>query len=461
MAKGPGLPKAGLIALALVCVVAVSTSGAGRGSRPPSTPPAPLPMAGIVGSFGSLQAVRAVGVAEAADAAYLADSSVLRHSDGSLDVGPVSGVDPATEAATAARWLQRGTVPGATLTERSMAERALLDLRLLLRPGGAAVAAWHPNWRHVWPRDAAWVVSALSMTGHRDDALSVLQFLRNVQSPDGTWEARYLLTGDGPVADGRSPQLDANGWVPWAVWIWYVTGPGRRAAQDRSTLARLWPMVRGAADAAAGSLGDNGLPPPGPDYWESRTDQVTLGTAAPLLAGLRSAAALARALGYERDADRWRTSALQLEAGITSSFAPLGYPRVPEAGSGADAAVTFLAPPFAAPMSDIQRAVRSTAARLQGPNGGVIPGEDWRHGRETTWTPQTALFALAAAASGDRSGADRWLRWLAGHRTSLGSLPEKVDRDGRPASVAPLGWTAAIVLLALTAKERSVPVPPA
>jgi glucoamylase len=341
-----------------------------------------------------------------------------------------------------------------------MAERALLDLRLLLRPGGAAVAAWHPYWRHVWPRDASWVVAALSITGHRGDALSVLRFLQQVQSKNGTWEARYLLTGVGPVADGRAAQLDANGWVPWAVWTWYVSGNSAQAVPDRAALARLWPMVRKAADTAARSIGKGGLPPPGPDYWESRTDQVTLGTAAPILTGLRSAAAVADALGYSRDAERWRTSARRLDAGIAAAFAPLGYPRTPDAGSGADAAVTFLAPPFSVPAADVQRAVRSTAARLRGPNGGVVPGEDWRHGRDMTWTPQTALFALAAAASGDRRSADRWLRWLADHRTSLGSLPEKVDRDGRPASVAPLGWSAAIVLLALTAQERELPTPP-
>jgi glucoamylase len=420
-----------------------------------------MPMAGIVGSFASVQSVRSLGVDEAADAQYFGTSSVLRRSDGSLDAGPVSGVTPAAEAAAAARWLDAGLIPGVTPVEVSMAERALLDLRLLLRPGGAAVAAWHPYWRHVWPRDASWVAAALSVTGHRDDALSVLRFLQRVQSRDGTWEARYLLTGDGPVADGRAAQLDANGWVPWAVWTWYASGERGQAVPDRAALARLWPMVRTAADAAARSIGTGGLPPPGPDYWEARTDQVTLGTAAPLLTGLRSAAALASALGYDGDADRWRSSARQLDAGIASAFAPLGYPRAPEAGSGADAAVTFLAPPFAAATPEIQRAVRSTAARLRGPNGGVVPGEDWRHGRDTTWTPQTAFFALAAAASGDGPGADRWLRWLAAHRTSLGSLPEKVDRDGRPASVAPLGWTAAIVLLALTAKERPLPVPPA
>ena len=40
-----------------------------------------------------------------------------------------------------------------------------------------------------------------------------------------------------------------------------------------------------------------------------------------------------------------------------------------------------------------------------------------------------------------------WLDWLDRHRTPAGSFPEKVLADGRPASVAPLAWTAAAVLL--------------
>ena len=40
-----------------------------------------------------------------------------------------------------------------------------------------------------------------------------------------------------------------------------------------------------------------------------------------------------------------------------------------------------------------------------------------------------------------------------------GSLPEQVNAAGQPASVAPLAWTDAIVLLALTAEQHRLPVP--
>jgi GH15 family glucan-1,4-alpha-glucosidase len=286
----------------------------------------------------------------------------------------------------------------------------------------------------------------------------VLRRLVALQRPDGTWEARYRLDGR-PVDDGRAAQLDGNGWVPWAVWFWYAhqdpNDPATKAGLDA-----LWPAVRTASDAVVGRLGKDGLPPRGSDYWETRTDQVTLGTAAPLLAGLRGAADLARRTGRGVDGDRWAGAAMRLDAGIVAEFGPHDYPRTAHAAGGADTAVTWLGPPFAAPNAGVADAVRKASSRLILPNGGVLPGEHWGGDTTAAWTPETASFALFSAASGDRGEADRWLAWLAGHRTAAGSLPEKVDAEGKPASVAPLAWTSAAVLLALVARDGVLPVPP-
>jgi hypothetical protein len=46
------------------------------------------------------------------------------------------------------RWLSSGIVPGGDTPTQSMAERALLDLRLLVRPDGAEIAAWHSIWKY-------------------------------------------------------------------------------------------------------------------------------------------------------------------------------------------------------------------------------------------------------------------------------------------------------------------------
>ena len=426
-------------------------------TRPDRSPP--LFGAGLLGGRDALVAVTPD---QAQGAAYLERSTVLRLADGRLRWLPPGAADPVTGppgdpgalavAAAERAWLAAGTVPGASAAEREAAARSLLFLRLLVRPGGAALAAQTPYWAYVWPRDASFTAAALAVTGHRREAAAVLGFLAGTQRPDGTWPARSHPDGR-PVDDGRPAQLDATGWVPWAAWL--ATDQGR----DRDLAARLWPAVRAAADHAAASLGPDGLPPAGPDYWERRERAPTLGTAAALLAGLRSAAGLAGALGTPAAADRhdrWRRAAARLDRGVRERFGPGGFQRYP-AGGGPDAAVTWLAPPFGPPDPAVGRAVRTTWRRLT-VAGGAVPGRPWLG--SDPWTPATASFALAAMASGDLPAAEARLAWLLGHRTALGAFPERVGRDdGAPRSVAPLAWTSAIVLLTLVSRDRAVPTP--
>jgi glucoamylase len=429
--------------------------------------PVPLVVAGLIGDPSFPGPAFPVSPEEARGASYLPSSSVLRLPDGRLRYLPPGAAetvtvppdDPGAAAAVAASraWLEGGTVPGGDAAERRISGRALLDLRLLTRPNGAALAGVHPRWRSVWPRDASFVAVAFAATGHHELSYEILSFLASTQEPDGAWEARYDAAGT-PVLDGRPRQLDAVGWFPWAAWYWYVTAECRDCAEERAGM--LWPAARAAAEVAVGSLGTDGLPPGGADYWEAETWRPNLGTAAPLRTGLRAAADLARRLGHETEARRYAAAAGRIDAAIAREFAPIGYPRTTGARSGADAAVNFLAPPFAPPDPRVEEAIADAAERLRAPNGGVLPGERWPQDPTVAWTPETALFALSAAAADDEEAADRWLGWLAAHRTSLGAFPEKVSGDGKPKSAAPLGWTEAIMLLALAAKNEPLPVPP-
>ena len=270
---------------------------------------------------------------------YLPGSSVLRTSSGIYAApGRTLAVTPALAACerravqASQQWLTAGTIPGAPGQQRSMATRALLDLHQLIRPDGAVLAAWHSGWRYAWPRDSSWVAVALAYTGHTADSFRVLRFLQRSQLPDGTWAARYWPDGAGPVSDGRPAELDATGWVPWAVWnLAAVLRPGDRAG--RRQLILLWPMVKAAAGAADRSLTSAGLPAASMDYWEDSAP-VTLGTAGPLLAGLRAAAGLALALGDRADQQRWSRAAARLSAAVATEFGRYGYHRLPQAGRG-------------------------------------------------------------------------------------------------------------------------------
>jgi len=444
-------------ALALACGVIVTAA-----SRQPGQPS--LALEGIAQDPCAPQ--RVLAVPDGVTGWYLPGSSVLRTRAGiyvapgrSVAVTTAQAACDRTAAHASQQWLATGIIPGAPGQQRSMATRALLDLRLLTRPDGAVLAAWHSGWRYAWPRDSSWVAVALADTGHTADAFRVLRFLQRMQLPGGTWAARYWPDGAGPVRDGRPAELDATGWVPWAVWSWAAgLRPGDRAG--RRQLALLWPMVEAAASAASRSVTSDGLPAASMDYWEDSV-AVTLGTAGPLLAGLRAAADLAADLGARADAQRWSAAAVRLSGAIATEFGRHGYHRLPQGSSGADAAISFLGPPFAAASPSLDQAARLAEAALTLPGGGVRPGTEWPGRPGVAWTAETGFFALLWASTGDHQRSAAILAWLAAHRTRLGELPEQVNARGQPASVAPLAWTDAVVLLALLAQQRHLPVPPA
>ena len=459
-----GFRRAAVAGAALVLAFGVAAATRAM-AGPPGQPR--LTVAGV--AEDPCQQQRALPVPAWLSGQFEPDSSILRTARG-IYVAPGRSARPAPDqsacVAAAERadleWLRAGLVPGHTAAWRSMAARALLDLRLAVRPDGAVVAGWRPGWDYAWPRDSSWVAVALAWTGHPATAYQVLRFLQRMQPGHGIWAARYRPDGSGPVADGRPAELDADGWVPWAVWSWAATQqltPGGRASRE---LAQLWPMVVRAADAAARSLTRDGLPGPAMDYWESSV-RVTLGTAAPLLAGLRAAADLAAGMAgaaATSEGRRWAAAAARLAGAITATFGGTGYQHLALAGSGADAAVTFLGPPFAEPGPAVLGAARSAQQALTVPNGGLQPGAAWAGTPGVAWTAETAFFALFDASTGQHGQAAALLDWLAAHRTKLGSLPEQVNSAARPASTAPLAWTDAVTLLALLAQTGHLPTVP-
>ncbi|WP_454050952.1 glycoside hydrolase family 15 [Cellulomonas sp. Marseille-Q8402] len=347
-------------------------------------------------------------------------------------------------------WLAAGTVPGAGGPYADLVADALLDLRTLVLDDGAAVAAWTPHWRYVWPRDASFVAVALARTGHLDDALEILDFLAGVQAADGSFQARYLADGSGGVPDDRAAQTDGTGWVLWAAAeVVAAAGP----EEELATAEHLAPMIRRAADGAVALVAGDGLPAASPDYWERPERELTLGTVAPLLAGLESAGAVLTLLRDDAAAADARDAAVRTRAAVEREFGDAtAYGRYAD-GAVADAASAFTLPPFQpTPLAGATDAWLASADAMARPAGGLAPGAGWRQDG-ISWTPQTSLYALTAATNGFDADARARLDWLDAHRTTMGALPEKVLADGSPAAVAPLAWTAACVVLAVTALE--------
>jgi glucoamylase len=358
---------------------------------------------------------------------------------------------PGTEAGLAAEraWLAAGSVPAVPeLGDSSLVRDALLDLRALGLPTGVPVAGWSPAWRYVWPRDSSLAAAALARTGHAADAEAVLDFLQRVQPDSGVFAARYLPDGSG-VPDDRPAQLDGVGWALWAL---ATVVEARPVTERPALLARYRGLLdRSAAAAQRAVANPRSLPAASPDYWERPERKLTLATAALVQAGLVAAGRLYGLTGDPR-ATAVADAAGRLAAAIPRGFGADGYPRyLGGARSSVDLGVVFLLPPFAPdPRPDVVAAWRTAPRHMLRPAGGLAPGGSWPDDG-VSWTTATSSYALAAAALGDRATAATWLRWLHDHRTSAGSLPEKVLADGRPAAVAPLAWSAAAVALSAAA----------
>ena len=342
-------------------------------------------------------------------------------------------------------WLVDGTVPEASGVSSDLVVAGLLDLRVLSRAYGVPVAGWSAAWRHVWPRDSALAAAALARTGHSGDAERIVAFLGRVQPASGVLAARYLAGGEGEP-DTRGTQLDGLGWALWATAQVAAALP----SGERPDFVRRHAVLLDRSAAAARAAIDNPrtLPPVSPDYWEVPERRLTLSTAALLATGLESAARLYAVVGDDEARATAADAATRLRTVVLDRFGPDGFPRhLGGRADSVDLGVSFLLPPFSARAEPVVLDVwRQAGPAMARPAGGLAPGGSWRRDG-ISWTNATATYALTAAAVGERHSAQAWLGWLDRHRTPAGSFPEKVLANGRPASVAPLAWTAAAVVL--------------
>src|SRR4029453_13191466 len=285
----------------LLCLLVLALIGS-SGLLAQRNPSATLPLDAVAVAVGPGGGLVEVAAADA----LVPGSRVVAGMPDSLDL-----------ARKQAAWLAKGTVPSVAGLNSDLVAIALLDIHVLSRPHGVAVAGWSEPWRYVWPRDAALVASALARTGHYVDAERIVGFLQRVQPESGLFQARYLPDGSG-VPDSRGIELDGIGWALWATdqVATELSGSDRTAFVQRHRL-----LLDRGAQAALGSIDNpSSLPPPSIDYWEVKETRPTLATAAVLCAGLEAGAQLYRVLGDVEAAEQAAAGAQRLADAIKANF---------------------------------------------------------------------------------------------------------------------------------------------
>jgi glucoamylase len=331
--------------------------------------------------------------------------------------------------------------------------RSLLALELLSdRNSGSVIAApeLDPEFEHsggygfVWGRDLAFIVLAFLAAGRDDLAKRALRWLPTAQEPEGLWLQRHWTNGLLAPSWCRH-QLDETGAILFAYEAAW------RQLRDKALDADLWPSAQRAADFLLGTIEQDGLPVATADLWEERDGRHAF-TAAAIVGGLRSAAALASrhepALveRYEAAAELVRAA---IERELWSDFhgrylRSLGDPTL-------DVSLLGLAWPFAAVDPGGGR-MRATVAALQEelgcPAGSLrrYAGDTYAGGNR--WVLAALWLGLWYRQVGERHGLERALTYALSAQTKLGLLPEQVTDDGEPAWVVPLAWSHAMLLLA-------------
>lgn len=397
----------------------------------------------------------------------ISQRTLVRGAGDLMDGARVVSTSPAaTELATReAAWLA-SLAPWTRHHEfADILSSAYKDIYVLTEGLAAPVAGWSPLWRYVWPRDSAHIAVASALAGDMDRALRCFDFLHALtRTADGWFEARYdLNTLASP--DDRAPQFDGLGWVGWSLGL--IAAELDRASLHEVTgwdRAAFTEHVRDLAVSAAASLVANVTThhgaPVSADYWEIKESHVTLGTAAVTLAGINGLIGLFAETADEHLNFDLQTCADLVVAQIVRDFDAYGYPRHAQKRA-LDSAIPFLLPPYNNTypyQENVWLAVARAKDALRQPAGGLAPGEDWTQDG-VSWTPETAIFALADAygpTGAHTEQARDTLQWLAQHRTAAGSYSEKILSDGTPVAVAPLAWTASCIAIATYGLMRGV-----
>jgi oligosaccharide amylase len=372
----------------------------------------------------------------------------------------------------------------------SLYKHSLLMVRTQTNLNGAIIAANdtdimafnRDHYSYMWPRDGALIAYAMSMAGYQGmivpffhfcaDALSSEGYLAHKYNPDGTigssWHP-YIHNGEFQLPI----QEDETGLVLFALWEDFAKNGVIELPQ--SLYSR---FIRKAAKFLSEYIDEDlSLPKPSYDLWEERYGIFTF-TCSAVYGGLMAAANFCSFFGDDERGDGFRSVAQKIKAGMLEHLWDEETGRfargiIKQEGQWVkdmtlETSVYGIFE-FGVLPADDPRVVSTMSAIKEGLSvktdiGGIaryhndyyfqssndldnIPGNPW-----IICTLWLAEWEIEKAKSlEDLEAPRRTLEWVVDRSMESGVLPEQINPfDGSPISVAPLTWSHATYVLAVS-----------
>lgn len=319
---------------------------------------------------------------------------------------------------------------------------------------------------YCWPRDAAYALWPLIRLGHFDEAKQFIQFARDTMHKDGYLMHKYqpdraIGSTWHPLVHGRRKELAIQ--EDETACVLFMMGEYLEASQDIDFVSNLYlSFVVPCANFLSNFIDkETGLPHASYDLWEEKFLTSTY-TVCTVIAGLETAAKLAKQLEYADDAHRWKQAADGIRSNLDKLYHSDGYFvkgfLLQEDGSleyDNTLDISSLYGPYmyaGLPLDDerLLSTVKHVENRIlnTSPSGGVLRYEHDNYfltKREfigNPWIVSTLWLAQYYATAGRTQDATTLLEWALARELPSGVLSEQFDpENGSPLGVTPLVWS--------------------
>ena len=370
-------------------------------------------------------------------------------------------------------WLNGGQVDVPDYHKRSI-EHSLMVVKAHIDERGSILASGDSSifnfgrdyYCYCWPRDAAYALWPLIRLGHFDEAKQFFEFARDTKHKDGYLMHKYqpdrsIGSTWHPLVHGRRKELAIQ--EDETAGVVFMIGQFFEASQDRTFIDHIYhSFVVPAANFMCRFIDEQtGLPHASYDLWEEKFLTSTY-TCCVTIAGLETAASLAKVVDSPDDAIKWKRVAQRIRDNLEKLYHPDGYFvkgfLLSESGeleydNTVDISSLYGAFMYAGLDYDDPRilgTVKAVEERIlnTSPAGGVLRYENdnyfltKRQYKGNPWIVSSLWLAQYYAATNNVAKAKELVDWSLARELTSGVLSEQFDpENGSSVGVTPLVWS--------------------